>query len=160
MTPKIKKVSNKKIIGKSLKMSLSNNKTVELWQSFMEKRHLIKKPVGTDLYSLQVYDESLDFKSFNPKTEFVKWAAVEVKGFETVPDIMEEFVLEGGLYAVFIHKGLASDFQKTFQYIFGQWLPNLEYELDKRPHFEVLGERYKNNDPSSEEEVWIPIKRL
>jgi hypothetical protein len=26
------------------------------------------------------------------------------------------------------------------------------------PHFEVLGDKYKNNDPSSEEEVWIPIK--
>jgi len=25
-------------------------------------------------------------------------------------------------------------------------------------HFELLGEKYKNNHPDSEEEVWIPIK--
>jgi AraC family transcriptional regulator len=37
-------------------------------------------------------------------------------------------------------------------------LPNSAYALDDRAHFEVLGEKYKNNDPSSEEEIWIPIK--
>jgi AraC family transcriptional regulator len=47
---------------------------------------------------------------------------------------------------------------KTFQYIFGTWLPNSEYVLDNRPHFEILGEKYKNDDPTSEEEIWIPIK--
>jgi AraC family transcriptional regulator len=35
---------------------------------------------------------------------------------------------------------------------------NSKYLLDNRPHFETLGEKYKNEDPSSEEEVWIPIK--
>ncbi|MEP1984886.1 MAG: GyrI-like domain-containing protein, partial [Maribacter dokdonensis] len=39
-----------------------------------------------------------------------------------------------------------------------EWIPNSEYQLDGRPHFEVLGAKYKNNDPNSEEEVWIPIK--
>lgn len=38
------------------------------------------------------------------------------------------------------------------------WLPASDYNLDNRPHFEVLGEKYKNNDPTSEEEIWIPIK--
>lgn len=32
------------------------------------------------------------------------------------------------------------------------------YEIDFRPHFEILGEKYKNNDPGSEEEVWIPVR--
>jgi len=30
--------------------------------------------------------------------------------------------------------------------------------LDDRPHFEVLGDKYKNADPDSEEEIWIPIR--
>jgi hypothetical protein len=30
--------------------------------------------------------------------------------------------------------------------------------LDDRPHFEVLGSKYRNNDPESEEETWIPTK--
>ncbi|MEP7234441.1 MAG: GyrI-like domain-containing protein, partial [Ignavibacteriota bacterium] len=46
----------------------------------------------------------------------------------------------------------------TFQYILRTWVPNSNYELDDRPHFEILGEKYKKDDPSSEEEIWIPIK--
>jgi putative chromate ion transporter len=62
------------------------------------------------------------------------------------------------LSAVFAFKGDLSLAQKTFEYIFKTWLPNSKYNLDNRPHFEILGEKYKNNDPASEEEIWIPIK--
>ncbi len=32
------------------------------------------------------------------------------------------------------------------------------YEMDTRPHFEILGAQYKNNDPDSEEDIYVPIK--
>jgi len=38
-------------------------------------------------------------------------------------------------------------------------VPSSDYELDNRPQFEILGQKYKNNDPSSEEEIWIPVKQ-
>jgi len=60
---------------------------------------------------------------------------------------METVTLPGGLYAVFDYKGPSNDFS-IFQYIFSTWLTGSGYKLDKRPHFEVLGEKYKNNDPS------------
>jgi len=66
--------------------------------------------------------------------------------------------LPGGLYAVFDYKGSSND-PGIFQYIFGTWLPGSEYDIDDRPHFEVLGENYKTNDPNSEEEIWIPIRQ-
>ena len=47
---------------------------------------------------------------------------------------------------------------RIFQYIFGTWLPTSIYTIDNLPHFEILGKKYKNNDPTSEEEIWIPIK--
>ena len=108
---------------------------------------------------MQIYDKSLDFKDFNQNTEFEKWAAIEVTDFNIIPNEMESYTLISGLYAVFVHKGPANEFQKTFQFIFGQWLPSSEYILDNRAHFELLGEKYKNNDPNSEEEVWIPIRQ-
>jgi len=63
-----------------------------------------------------------------------------------------------GLYAVFVHKGAASEGPKTYQYIFTTWLPASDYQLDNRPHFAIMGEKYKGEDPGSEEELWIPIK--
>mgnify|MGYP001823959607 CR=1 FL=1 len=158
MQPRIETLPEKKLVGKSLRMSLANNRTNELWKSFMPKRKLIKNTVGSELFSIQVYDKTLDFKDFNPQTEFTKCAMVEISEFENIPADMETRILDGGLYAVFVHKGMAKDFPKTSHYIFGHWLPNSEYELDKREHFELLGANYNPTDENSEEEVWIPIK--
>jgi AraC family transcriptional regulator len=89
--------------------------------------------------------------------EFDKWATVEVSNFSYLPDEMESFVLDEGLYAVFNYKGLNTD-NRIFIYIFTEWLPDSNYLLDNRPHFEILGDKYKNNDPESEEEIWIPVQ--
>lgn len=158
MIPRIETLPEKKLIGKRLKMTLADNKTGELWRNFMPRRKEIKN-ITSDLISMQVYDPMLDFKDFNLNTPFEKWAAMEVAGFDTIPAEMEPFTLVGGLYAVFLHKGPASAGAKTFQYIFGTWLPSSQYLLDNRPHFELLGAKYKNDDPDSEEEFWIPVKQ-
>lgn len=158
MIPRIEILTDKKLVGKSMNMTLSQNRTPELWGSFMKDRKKIKNTITSDLYSMQIYDKTLDFNNFNPFTEFTKWASIEVSDFSYIPTNFETYLLKGGLYAVFIHKGLASGFHKTFEYIFKQWLPNSIYEIDQREHFEVLSDKYKNNDPNSEEEVWIPIK--
>ncbi|PSR57216.1 GyrI-like domain-containing protein [Adhaeribacter arboris] len=156
--PRIETIPEKKLVGKHLKMSLAANRTTELWQSFMPHRHQIKNRKNSDFISMQVYAPSFTLNNMNSHTEFEKWAALEVLHLNEVPDGMESFLLPGGLYAIFRHKGAASTGEKTFRYIFETWLPASEYELDTRPHFEILGEKYKNEDPSSEEEIWIPIK--
>jgi len=158
MQPRIEILSKKKLVGKSLKMSLINNKTTELWKSFMPHKKEIKNTMSSDLYSIQVYDKLLNFKDFNPQTEFEKLAMIETSSFENIPKNMQTHILKGGLYAVFIHKGAAKKFPKTAQYIFEQWLPNSDYELDTREHFELLGAKYNPIDENSEEEIWIPIK--
>mgnify|MGYP000518502568 CR=1 FL=1 len=159
MQPRIELLPEKKLVGRSLKMSLANDRTFELWSGFIPKRKLIKNIAGTDLYSLQVYSELPDFKKFSPDTQFEKWALVEVTEFEDGLAEFETFLLQAGLYAVFVHKGTTSDFHKTIKTIYVDWLPGSDYELDDRPHFEVLGEKYKNDHPDSEEEVWIPVTK-
>ncbi len=156
MQVRIVNLKEKKLVGKHLKMSFVNNKTAELWGSFMPRRKEIKNQVSTNFYSLQIYD-SLHFVNFDPGKEFEKWALVEVNNFENVPNELDIYTLAGGLYAVFDYKGSSND-NTFFQYIFRTWLPNSNYLLDDRPHFEVLGEKYKNADPNSEEEIWIPIR--
>ncbi|MCY1722889.1 GyrI-like domain-containing protein [Prolixibacteraceae bacterium Z1-6] len=154
---KIAEIQEKKLVGKRLMMSFSNNRTVELWKSFMPLLKEIANNISTDLISLQIYPTDY-FSDLNPNLEFEKWALTEVSNFDQIPENMESFVLQGGLYAVFGYKGSSAD-KRIFQTIFTSWLPNSEYKLDTRPHFEVLGEKYKNNDPESEEEIWIPVKK-
>ncbi|WP_249356444.1 GyrI-like domain-containing protein [Maribacter sp. ACAM166] len=109
-----------------------------------------------DFFSLQEYLKKY-FKNFNPTAEFVKWAWVEVDAIDSIPNNMERFTLAEGVHAVFDYKGSGSA-HDIFQYIYGEWISNSKYQLDDRPHFEVLGAMYKNNDLTSEEEIWIPIK--
>lgn len=158
MLPRIEKLKEKKIVGMRMTMTYSKNKTFELWKGFMPRRKEIRNLKSADLYSIQVYSENFNFRDFDFNAEFEKWAGAEVSDISQVPDGMESLILKDGLYAVFIHKGPASKGEKTFRYIFEKWLPGSGYMIDYRPHFEILGEKYKNEDPDSEEEVWIPVK--
>ncbi|WP_420401256.1 GyrI-like domain-containing protein [Flagellimonas sp.] len=156
MEPQITELKEKQLVGMRTSMSLVHNKTFELWGKFRSRIHEIENRVSSDFISMQVYDPSY-FINFNPTNNFVKWASVEVQDHENIPDGMARFTLKSGTYAVFHYKGSSAD-TSIFQYIFMEWLPNSKYVLDDRPHFEVLGSKYKNNDPNSEEEIWIPIK--
>jgi AraC family transcriptional regulator len=157
MTPTIQVIESKKLIGISQSMSLVNNKTAMLWQTFMPKRNEIKNAFGEHLISMQIYISEY-FETFNSLKEFTKWACMEVSNFDIIPPTIKTFILPAGKYAVFNYKGLPSNAAPFFNYIFTEWIPNSIYELDNRPHFEILGEKYSNTSPDSEEEVWIPIK--
>lgn len=155
--PKIETLPVKKLIGTRIKMSLSDNKTGALWRSFMPRRKEILNPVTSELFSMQVYEQP--FSPGDWQQEFYKWAAVEVFDFDAIPDGMAALIMPGGLYAIFHYIGTSTDI-RIFQYIFGIWLPESGYTLDHRPHFEILGEKYKNADPTSEEDIYIPIKLI
>lgn len=144
-----------KFIGKNLSFTYADYRAFELWSSFMPRRKEILNPIGTDLYNIQINPENFDF---NPNTPFIKWAVVPVSNFDSVPEGMEVLEIPQGLYAVFNYKGDQSKVAAFFNSIYSEWLPASGYELGIHPQFEILGEKYKNNDPNSEEEIWIPIK--
>lgn len=154
LQPRITELQPKTLAGKQVCMSLANNKTGLLWQSFMQQRKQLTA-VNNLLYSLQLYGADY-FTAFNPSKEFTKWALAEVIDTTALHEGLEHFHLPGGLYAVFDHKGSGTE---IFQRIFAEWLPQSGYTLDDRPHFELLGEKYKNNSDDSEEEIWIPVKQ-
>lgn len=78
MQPRIVTLTERKSIGRRLTMPLADNQTFKLWQSFMPRRKEIKNNLTTELFSMQVYPQSFDFTFSNLKTEFEKWAAIEV----------------------------------------------------------------------------------
>jgi AraC family transcriptional regulator len=158
MIPKIVTLTAKKLIGFSIEMSLIDNKTFSIFNQLMPRLKEITNAKSADIFCVQVYDADY-FTNFTPETLFTKWAAVEVKDYDTIPNGFEKLELSGGKYAVFLHKGNTEMFAKTAQYIFAEWLPNSGFKLDNKPHFEIMGDSYLGHEnPESEEEVWIPIK--
>ncbi|WP_109852972.1 GyrI-like domain-containing protein [Aquimarina sp. AU58] len=159
MEPKIITITDRKLIGMRIKTSLANDTTSQMWQQFMPRRFEIKNNKNTGYYSVQTFDEDITFDTFTEDVVFEKWAAVEVTDFDHIPEDMTSYVLPGGKYAIFIHKGPVDTFNKTMNYIHGKWLPNSGYELDQRNHFAIMGDKYHGpHHPKSEEEIWVPIQ--
>ena len=129
-----------------------------LWKSFAPRKKEIKNSISSDLYSVDIYNNTKFFTNFNPSEEFEKWAAIEVENFGHVPDGMEKLIIPEGEYAVFHYKGKPSEAQLTFQYIYRVWLPQSAYEMDDRPYFAFMGDKYQGEDPESEEEFWVPVR--
>eukprot|EP01035_Chromulina_nebulosa_P042048 gene42048-56931_t len=85
----------------------------------MPRRKEIRNQVGSELYSMQIYNGVFDFQNFNPMDTFTKWAALEiyngvfdfqnfnpmdtftkwaaleVTDFEYIPEEMESYTLKG-----------------------------------------------------------------
>ena len=153
--PEIKIIPAKKLVGLSMDMSLVDDKTFQLFSTFMPRRKEIVGANDKAVLDLKIYPEGY-FQHFNPARRFTKWALVEVDALEHIPDGLALFHLSGGRYAVFAQRR-ASQSNRIFEYIFSEWLPGSEFVLDNRPHFDILSAGPKRNDPDAEEEIWIPI---
>ena len=83
MQHRIKMITSKKLVGKHMTMSFTDDKTGELWKSFMQQRREIANNTNQELISMQVYPPEF-FADFHPATKFEKWAAIEVNSLEQV----------------------------------------------------------------------------
>ncbi|XLS28798.1 GyrI-like domain-containing protein [Flavobacteriaceae bacterium M23B6Z8] len=134
------------------------NKARKLWSTFMPRKNEIENPLNSSFLSIQVYPEGFDITDFTPETEFTTRAGIEIKKVSAIPEGMELFIIPEGTYAVFEHRGSTKEFHKTASFIFEEWLPASDYDLDDRPHFELLDDRYLGPDHSdSIEDIYIPI---
>ena len=159
MEPRIETINEKKLIGRRAGMTLAADNTKELWQYIMPRRSEIRNNLNEELLSVQLFNAYPDFKGFDHDSVFEKWAAIEVADFSEVPEGFEMFTLPAGLYAIFHYKGAANAPGDTLYSIFTSWFPASAYNVDNdRPHFAVMGDKYKGNDPDSEEDICIPIK--
>lgn len=158
MSPEIVMLEEMKLVGMRLAMTFAEDRTTKLWRAFSPRRREIEDTDGADLYSVEIYPDIDFFTNFRPGVEYEKWAAVKVHGFDGLPKGMEKLIVPKGAYALFHYKGKPSDAMETFRYIYGVWLPASVYEMDDRPYFARMGEKYKGESDDSEEDFWIPIR--
>ncbi|NRD23580.1 GyrI-like domain-containing protein [Winogradskyella litoriviva] len=151
MKVKIESVLEKKLIGIKSTMNHGEYKNiVALWQQFMPRKKEILSKLNEELFAIQVYD------NFNAiEKPFEIWACVEVSNFDSIPEGMTSFIIPKSEYAIFLHKGM--DASATYQKIMTEWLPASGYEIDNRPHFQVMGAKYKNASEDSEEDFYVPV---
>ncbi len=150
---RIEIIEAKKLIGFSTSTSFQDDKTPVLWGQFMMRRKEISNRISNQLFSLQIYPEH-----FTPDQSFKKYALAEVSDFDNIPNNFDTFELESGKYLVFSYKGRSENAPQIFTYLFQNFIPKNQFEVDNRPHFEIFGDDYNPNDDSADEEIWIPVK--
>lgn len=150
---RIEIIEPKKLVGRSIMTSFQEDKTPIVWRQFMTRRSEITNRISNQLFSLQIYPDD-----FTPDQSFRKFALAEVSDFDNIPGAFESFELERGKYLVFNYKGKAENGPAFFRYLFQHFIPENQFQVDNRPHFEIFSDDYNPNDDSAEEEIWIPIK--
>jgi AraC family transcriptional regulator len=153
--PRIANLEPMKLVGLCREMSQVSDETSILWREFGPRKAEIPNRASTDSLSMRVYPGHAH-EIFDPVARIQKWAAVEVLDFGHLPNGMSQWTTRGGLYAIFVHEGSATDLS-TFEYIFGEWLPNGDFDLDHREHFEILPADYDPFDPRAREEICVPV---
>ena len=89
-------ISDKYLVGKNIKMSLTNDKTYPLWRDFKSQVLSIKNRSNSNFYSVQIYDSNLNFDEFKADTIFESWATVEVVDLSEQPISMEKLTIPKG----------------------------------------------------------------
>jgi AraC family transcriptional regulator len=156
--PRIVEFPPRLVAGMRVSMSLTDDRTFVLWNNFMKQRSSLANVAGSELYSIRSYSPGY-FRSFDPSAAFDKWAAAPVDSDDALPAGMQSLNIPGGEYAVFTYKGTSEMAGPFYEYVYMKWLPSSGYILDDRPHFEIMGPRYRHGDPDSEEDVYIPVRR-
>ncbi|NJB86723.1 AraC family transcriptional regulator [Lewinella marina] len=147
------------LVGLSQRTTLAAMDTPRLWQAFGPRIKEVAARADTFRYAIREYPAGPSSFRLEPDTEYREWAAVALANADdSLPEGLESVKIPGGIYAYCIHRGLASEFGRTLDYLFRSWLPASGYAVDNtRPHFERMGPDYRLDDPEATEEVFVPV---
>ncbi|MEZ5195745.1 MAG: AraC family transcriptional regulator [Bacteroidales bacterium] len=129
--------------------------TEESWEkvcAFAERKKLFGR--ATDFIGISHDDPGVT------ESNKLRYDACVVVTKEVIPEgEVGVKTIEGGRYAVFMHKGPYTDFQKTYDFIYGVWLQESGEELRDVPCFEkYLNSPGKTKPENLKTEIYIPLK--
>lgn len=150
-----------KVIGMEGKTSCEDAKVKipEIWKAFMPRSEEIKNRVNDKVfYGVCEYDPAMK-DNCNCCGEFTELVCVEANSLDVIPEGMVGRVIPAAKYAVFTHKGPLANLPETYNYIYGPWKKDSDYEMAEADVFEYYDERFCCcHEENSEFDIYIPIK--
>ncbi|NIB38577.1 AraC family transcriptional regulator [Pseudomaricurvus alkylphenolicus] len=111
---------------------------------------LMATAMATGLFSPQA--KSVGIYYDDPMSEDVEslrsHACISTEGAADIPEPLEALTITGGPHAVLTFKGPYAELERAYQWYYGSWLPNSNYELADRPPFEVYLNDPRETAPS------------
>ena len=157
-TPEILWREEIKIAGIRGVTSLSDNRLPALWRQFLDLRAELLGPEA-ECVGYGVCETQPTVYTKNGDVAFSAMVGSPVKSLDGLPAPLEGKTVSGGKYAVFTHRGTFANLFKTYQYIFGTWLPAAGEELDDREDFELYERSVTSfDDADNEVKIFVPVK--
>ena len=155
MEPVITTIDKVAVVGMEYHGQNKNKEITAMWGVFNEKCMVIPHLTG----KRSAYGVCFSDADYGTTGMFRYVAGLPVTAVDAVPEGMVSCTVPAGRYAVFTHCGTLATLDRTFDYIYGTWLPSSEYRLDAtRPDFEYYDERFTTgDDPASKFDIYIPI---
>ncbi len=157
MEPRIEERGPIALAGMDCDCAARRNGIPRLWGRFI--RRALREPGFLDggTYGVYVYDFGKPKAEVGEDEPFRYLAACEAA--RGVPKGMKAHELPRREYAVFEHRGMLAELERSYRYIYGVWLPKAGREALAAEHFEYHGPDFAGDGPDSVTEIWIPLKR-
>ena len=143
------------VLGYELRTTTKDDKNLldipEFWYKLMDEDKMDEIPnrADPDIYFGICAD-------CGPEGSFSYIVAQEVDMISKIPDGMRALALKDSKYAIFPTKDKTPEIiNKTFDYIFEEWLPNSKYNRDFGEDFELYTR--KNKSMSKSVKIHIPV---
>lgn len=156
MQPKIIEKDRFTVIGMDCLTTTEDNEDhkviVDLWNQFKPRIYEVNnKKNPTKMVG--IYKQRKNYPN-----RFSYIASVEVSSLSAIPKGMIPKIINGSKYAVFTHQGEVSNIDNTYNYIYNEWLPESEFDKNKKgDNLEVYNTEF-NQDDNSEIDIYIAIK--
>ena len=156
MQPKIVEKKRFTVIGMDCLTTTEDNEdhkvVIDLWNEFKPRIDEVNnKKNPTKMVG--IYKQRKNYPN-----RFSYIASVEVESLSSIPKGMIPKIINGSKYAVFTHQGDLCNIDKTYNYIYEEWLPNSEFDKNTNAdNLEVFNMDFSEND-NSDIDIYIAIK--
>ena len=154
LKPKIKEINHKKVVY--IRAIGAYNDVGPVWErltGFMKKNRLFG--FGTQCLGISYDDPDIT------DTEKLRYDACFTVSKEVKPEGEVGFMdVEGGLFAIFRHKGAYATLNETYNQIYKNWLPESGYELRDVAAMEVyLNHPGKTKSDNLKTDIYLGVKK-
>jgi AraC family transcriptional regulator len=156
LKPRIVVKEEFKVMGIKRRIHVRGQEFVQLWENFIARIPEIENAINSKCsYNFCLYEPDFKIQDMSDDVKIDFLACVEVSNFSVVPADMVTKVVSQQKYAIFY----SDNSRKIYNYIFGEWARNSDYELAEADDFEYYDHRYNPRDiDRSTFRIYVPIK--
>ncbi len=158
MVPKIVMRDDIKLIGMEYFGNNANGEIPQLWGVFIPRSGEIKNAAPNGAFYGVCECKCEGECQCGNGGSFLYTAAREVTSLDAVPEGMISRTLPPAKYAVFTHRGPIATLNQTFEKIYTEWLAANNLVPNAAYGFEYYDERFKEDAPDSELDIYVPVK--